>query len=664
MRIRTKVLLAFLLAILTTGTTAVLVTNTVAEDIITQQVNNHLETTAQSRARHIDTYLLSEKQRVEQLSESVVTKNLLATSLGSPDYDYKLALVTRRARSTAAGSQFAYDVFVLDPSGTIVASDNPEKVGLDKSEDSLFTGGKEGTSIKGPMLPGDTKLPSLSFSAPVLDDASGAFLGVVAMRMSMGALNAICKDRTGLGSTGETYLLNHDGFMLTPSRFMEETFLTQKIETAVIEEHRAASEEPGGQPDKMASHVYEDYMGRDVLGTHAHIMEADWILVVEKGADEAFRPVTVLASAVLRVFVVLLLLGVVVGILLPRYVSRPLMTLHRGVEELAKGNLGHRVGTSARDEIGELSRAFDTMSVNLLESREQLEQYSRGLESMVAQRTEELTKTNTELSQEIERRKEAEEAREALIEDLRRINERLDASNKELEDFAYVASHDLREPLRKISSFGSILADTLKGKLNEDEEENFGFMVDGAQRMQAMIDALLTYSRVTTKAKAAERVDLNDVVAGLQELEVATMLEETDGSMRVPGSLPVVHGDPSQIRQLFQNLVANGLKFHRDGIPPEITITSRETEAGMVRIEVKDNGIGIPAEYLEQVFTMFKRLHSRARYEGTGIGLAVCKKIVERNGGRIGIESAPGEGSTFWLTLPSRVGEEENERKE
>ena len=147
-------------------------------------------------------------------------------------------------------------------------------------------------------------------------------------------------------------------------------------------------------------------------------------------------------------------------------------------------------------------------------------------------------------------------------------------------------------------------------------------------------------------------MDLNEVIKDLKSLELATLLDETKGTIRIPEPLPPVQGDPPQMHQLFQNLVGNGLKFHREGIPPEIAIHAHRVEGDMIRVEVEDNGIGIDKEYHEQVFTMFRRLHSRAHYEGTGIGLAICKKIVNRHGGDIGIKSTPGKGSTFWFTLP------------
>ena len=256
------------------------------------------------------------------------------------------------------------------------------------------------------------------------------------------------------------------------------------------------------------------------------------------------------------------------------------------------------------------------------------------------------------ICRDITERKRLEEEREALLQEIRKINRKLEESNKELQDFVYIASHDLREPLRKISSFGTLLQDSLKGKLNEDQQENFEFMIDGAQRMQDMIDALLTYSRLTTKAKPFEWVDLNKVIEDLKKLELATLLDETRGTIHVPEPLPSVKADLSQMHQLFQNLIGNGLKFHKEGTPPEIIIRTHEVENNMIRIEVDDNGIGIDEKYYGQLFTMFKRLHSREQYEGTGIGLASCKKIVERHGGNIGIKSTLGKGSIFWFTLP------------
>jgi light-regulated signal transduction histidine kinase (bacteriophytochrome) len=252
----------------------------------------------------------------------------------------------------------------------------------------------------------------------------------------------------------------------------------------------------------------------------------------------------------------------------------------------------------------------------------------------------------------ITERKRLEKEKEALLQDIKKSNQKLEEANKELQDFVYIASHDLREPLRKISSFGTLLQDSLKGRLNEDQQENFEFMIDGSRRMQDMIDALLTYSRLTTKAKPFEWVDLNKVIEDLKKLELATMLDETRGIIHVPKPLPSIQADPSQMHQLFQNLIGNGLKFHKEGIPPEIIIRAYEVENNMIRIEVEDNGIGIDEKYHGQLFTMFKRLHPREQYEGTGIGLASCKKIVERHGGNIGIKSTLGTGSTFWFTLP------------
>jgi PAS domain S-box-containing protein len=238
----------------------------------------------------------------------------------------------------------------------------------------------------------------------------------------------------------------------------------------------------------------------------------------------------------------------------------------------------------------------------------------------------------------------------------KRLIKELERSNKELENFAYVASHDLREPLRKISAFGQILKDSLANRLNADEEENLGFMIDGARRLQQMIDDLLSYSRLTTQAKPSQVIDLNELVADLRDNALYAKLVDTGGKIEIPDPLPQVYADATQVRQLMQNLVDNALKYRREDTTPEIIISAKTAKDNFVRVEVADNGIGIDERYFEVIFTMFKRLHGRGQYEGTGLGLAICKKIVERHGGSIGVYSVPGQGSTFWFTLPLPPG--------
>jgi signal transduction histidine kinase/HAMP domain-containing protein len=258
-----------------------------------------------------------------------------------------------------------------------------------------------------------------------------------------------------------------------------------------------------------------------------------------------------------------------------------------------------------------------------------------------------------EVNADITERKQTEEKLKELNEEMRNAVAKLEEVNGELKNFVYIASHDMREPLRKITAFGAILRQSLKDKLSGDDAENLHFMIDGAERMAKMIEGLLIYSRISTQAQPHQAVDLNEIVKQLQQLELSVLLEEKHATIEIPQPLPCVEADPVQIRQLMQNLIANGVKYQKKGNAPHITITSKPAADGMVRIEVMDNGIGIAPQYLQSIFTMFRRLHSRDEYEGTGIGLAVCKKIVELHGGKISVESQPDKGSTFWFTMPT-----------
>lgn len=236
-------------------------------------------------------------------------------------------------------------------------------------------------------------------------------------------------------------------------------------------------------------------------------------------------------------------------------------------------------------------------------------------------------------------------------EQLRIHARKLEISNRELQDFASVAAHDLQEPLRKIQAFSDRLQLKAQAILPPDMMEYLERMQNSANRMQTLINDLLTYSRVTTKAQPFMAVDLNRIVEQVtSDLEVR--IEKSEGRVVVE-SLPVLDADPTQMRQLFQNLISNALKFHRPGVPPLVTVRSTNSErAGYAQIEVEDNGIGFDEKYLDRIFTIFQRLHGRFEYEGTGIGLAVCRKIVDRHNGEIAARSIVDVGSKFIVSLP------------
>jgi light-regulated signal transduction histidine kinase (bacteriophytochrome) len=234
------------------------------------------------------------------------------------------------------------------------------------------------------------------------------------------------------------------------------------------------------------------------------------------------------------------------------------------------------------------------------------------------------------------------------VSELRRAAE-LVRMNEELQMFAHVASHDLREPLRMVSSYTQLLAERYRGKLDDAADEFIHFAVDGAMRMEGLLDALLDYARVGSRAKPFEAVDTRQVFEDVKHnLKVAI---DDARAVVAASDLPLVRADSTQVAQLFQNLIANAIKFRREERP--VIEISASPQADQWLFRVKDNGIGISPRHLERVFGIFERLHTTSEYPGTGIGLSICKRIVQRHGGRIWVESEPGRGSDFYFTLPA-----------
>jgi light-regulated signal transduction histidine kinase (bacteriophytochrome) len=241
--------------------------------------------------------------------------------------------------------------------------------------------------------------------------------------------------------------------------------------------------------------------------------------------------------------------------------------------------------------------------------------------------------------------------RERLVEALAGRAAELARSNRELEQFSYIASHDLQEPLRMVGSYTQLLEQRYGAQLDDDAREFLRYAQEGATRMRELIDALLAYSRIDTRGLAFTRVSMSQVLT-MTLSNLRETIAQAKAEVTVTGPMPELEGDPIQLGQVLQNLIGNAIKFHGEK-PPHIWVKS-ERKGGDWLFSVRDDGIGILPEYHERIFVIFQRLHSREEYAGTGIGLSVVKKVIERHGGKIWVESkgVPGEGTTFFFTLP------------
>jgi signal transduction histidine kinase len=341
-------------------------------------------------------------------------------------------------------------------------------------------------------------------------------------------------------------------------------------------------------------------------------------LYIKSDLSGIYQRFRVYAAIVVFVLGCSLLTAYLLSSYLQRRISKPILELAQSAKAVSqKNDYSIRAIKYSEDELGQLTDTFNQML-------QQIQRMNLNLEQRVKDRTAELEVANKDLSR----------------------------SNAELEQFAYVSSHDLQEPLRMVAGFTTLLADEYKGKLSSEADEYIALIIDGSKRMHALVNDLLEYSRVGRANANFEEVDtdriLKSVLQNLRSSIEASMAEVTLDPM------PKISAEPFQMTQLFQNLIGNALKFHHVEKTPQIHIGAKEQPHEWL-FSVRDNGIGIKAEYMERIFLIFQRLHDRKEYPGTGIGLAICKKIVEQHKGRIWVESTPGIGSTFFFTISRQL---------
>jgi len=611
---------------------------------------------ADIKALQIKTYLVERVQNVEILARGILVEQAMSGLLraysqhGSGSVEYRMVDKQFRSRFSAYIDESAlfYDVFLITPQGEIIYTDKHEADFATNLLDGPYRDSQLARAFRESSLTFESSFssfeayvpsgaPAAFVAAPIVHN--GVFLGVIAFQLSTKNIYRVAMDTSGLGVTGEIALAKLTGadeaLFVAPLRHDSQAALRRKIDlkTTAVPMRLALTGRHGNG-------VAIDYSGRQVVAAWRYLPELRWGMVVKMDADEIFAPIYQQRKTLLQALLALVLLAGAIAFYFGRKMVAPLKAFALTANEIAQGDLGKRVAETGADEVGALGRAFNRMTENL-------QALYRTLEDRVTERTRELHVTNEQLQNEINERKQIEaQLMESLL--------ALQATNKALDEFTYIAAHDLKEPLRGIHYYTGFLKEDYGDRLDENAQQYINSIQRLAERLFALIDRLLAYSRLgsTELAKAPVDVDavVDAVVEDLSNFWRASSFGGMGIELRRNGSLGMVQGDAIRIGEVFQNLISNAAKYN-DKPFKSIEVGCDRSGASPVYY-VRDNGIGILPQHQESVFRIFKRLHEQNKYGGgTGAGLTITKKIIELHGGRIWLESTPGEGTTFYFTL-------------
>lgn len=630
MKIASKISFSFLLVSLVLTSVFLSIFYFIVKADLQNTIHNNLVAVASSRASNIDTYLYMLKVSVGQLSKNTMLEDFLKVKdEKSPRRDDIFKQAMKGLKITAAANPSIYEFLLIDKSGRVVASSNETSIGLDKSTDSYFLGGRAGPFVKDVYYSETYKIPLMSASVPLLDNWTGKFLGVLVAKVKLNDLNDIVMHRAGMGNSGEIYIINKYGYMVTPSLFKENVVLNQRVDTEDAGRSCLQKNRELELSKNRETRPSLNYRNAKVLGASVSIPKMKWTVIAEIDATEAFWPLVKIRRVFIAILFLVPFIAWLLGIFIANTMTKSLHKLQEGIRIIGNGNLDYTVGTDEADEIGQLSRAFDKMTRNL-----------------------KITTTSIDkLNKEISERKEAESKAErwALelerkIEELKRTHNVLIQSEKlaSLGTLVSEIAHEINNPLMIIS--GNAQLSLLMEPLDIEVKNNMKVIMEECQRARTIINRVLRFAK-PSKGETKE-VDIN------KSLESVVLITEKSfrlANIEIKRSYikkPVfISIDEQHMHEVFMNILHNAKDAMPDG--GAITITT-SIEGDFFRIDFKDSGAGMPEEAKQKIFEPF----FTTKEKGTGLGLSICYGIVKAHNGQIRFDSELGKGTTFTITLP------------
>ncbi len=654
-RIRSKLMTVFLIILLSFLLILFFTVNTFSRDMVEAQAADNLRGVAGQKLNWIDSYLS------ERISDADILSRL-PTVLDALEKGSVLEAESGEYIHDFAESYGYYDIFLVAPEGDVIWSVKEEG----EAGENLNRGNFNDTELagvymrminsSGPLISDyeihvHTGEPCIYIGSPVF--AGDEIAGEVILQMDVGQISAIMRDSSGLGETGETYLVGRDHYLRSDLRFEDNVILTERIDTVNVESCFRKDRE-AGKPL-----VYENYEHSLVLGTHFYMEDYDLCLIAEISEEEILEPSYNMMNMIVMLFVVILAAAFAATFLTARSITKPLVKLRDAARKIGKGDIDTKIDIKSGDEVGDLARDFGHMVKEWKRSRKKLEGYSRELEKQVKKRTGELEN----------RMKEMEDARAAslnIMEDIGEANKKLEKrqrqikkANRELKkmdklksEFMNIGAHELKTPLIPIVGYLDMMKD---GKnLNDSQKTQIKTCLRNAKRLQLLVNDILDMSKLEAGSMKFEmgKVDILSVIKNsVTDMKEEAKKQGMELKSELPDSLPEITADEYRITQVLTNLINNAIKYNR----PKGSITvSASRGDGKIKVSVSDTGIGISKKDMKKLFTKFFQADTSARrkHGGTGLGLAICRSIVRHHGGKIWTESKLGKGSRFIFTLP------------
>jgi len=626
LNITTKFMLWFLFITLLPSTMATYTSYISARQILEREVANSLRAVADNKVNQVETYLREKVDNVTDLShrsdiidalEGCSKAFLKGGSAESPEY--AAAYEEFRPFLSYYQKSHNYDnIFLTNPEGCIIFSSEKEKDAKSLYETALydkeselakvFIKAKESSRTEVSNFEYDpfAKKASAFIAAPVFKEAQ--IIGVIIFEMGNEGLFKFVRDYTGLGQTGDIIIatkVGNEAVVIAPLRYDPNAAFKKKI--SIGSKEGVGIQKAVLGKDEVA--VVSDYRGEEALAVMRYLPFFKLGMVVKMDISEVLASADKLRNILIVVGGAFLIIVVIMAFIAARSIASPIKTLTRVSGIIAQGDLSARASIDAKDEIGELAQSFNQMTDRLIEAKADVEEKKRLLEE----------------------------------------------ANKELDSFVYTASHDLKAPLRGMSAFASFLEEDYKDKLDKEGKDYLKEIREGANRMALLIEDLLKLSRISRIKNPYENVNMNvliDTVIKRIEFDI----KEKKVNLRVQQNIPIVRCDRIKMTEVFLNLINNAIKFssknNKENPKVEVGYVDEGRSHGFY---VKDNGIGIDPKYHDEVFGLFKRLHTLEEYEGTGAGLSIVKRVIDDHGGKIWVESELGKGAAFYFTIPKNL---------